>query len=241
MKIHYLQHVPFENSANIENWANSKQNKLSKTLLYENAKFPNFDCFDLLIILGGSMNIYEEDKYSWLKQEKEFIKELIKQDKYVLGICLGAQLLADALGAKVYPNNHKEIGWFPIKLTQEARNTELFKEVPETLNVFHWHGDTFELPDKSTLVASSEACANQGFIYNEKIIGLQFHLETSKISIENLIKNCNEDITNSKYIQTIAEMKEYEKINKMENVLTIFLNNLEMLITKEKNYVSGKN
>ncbi len=86
---------------------------------------------------------------------------------------------ADVLGAKVYKNQSREIGWFPIKLTEEAKNTALFKDISQEFTVFHWHGDTFDIPEKSIIICSSEACKNQGFVYNNKVIGLQFHLETS--------------------------------------------------------------
>lgn len=232
MRIHFLQHVSFENLANIEKWAKSKNFPVSKTLLYENTEFPDINSFDLLVILGGPMNIYEEEKFGWLKEEKEFINQAIKQDKYILGICLGAQLLADCLGARVYQNNHKEIGFFPIELSDETANLSLFKGFPQVLDVFHWHGDAFDLPENSVLIASSEACANQGFIYNDKIIGLQFHLEASKASVDSLIANCKDEITLGDYVQTAEQMTEFNKLEELENRLNIFLDNIEKIITK---------
>lgn len=224
MKIHYLQHVPFENLGNIENWALEKGFSLSSTKLYEEENFPELESFDFLIILGGPMNIYEEDKYSWLKKEKEFIKKAVENKKTVLGICLGAQLIADVLEAKVYKNQHKEIGWFPLKLTQ---NLGLFKDLPEELNVLHWHGDTFDIPKNCISLGSSQACKNQGFIYKNKVIGLQFHLETSRESLKNLIDNCKSELTESKYIQTAEDMlSQDENFKNLEKNLYIFLDNL---------------
>jgi len=241
MKIHYIQHVPFEDLGNIEKWAKTKSYSVSATLSYENQDFPDTDSFDLLVILGGPMNIYEEDKYSWLKKEKQFIKEAIKQNKYIIGICLGAQLLADTLGAKVYPNSQKEIGWFPINLTQHAVNSGILSGLPNILPVFHWHGDTFDLPKNSILLASSKACTNQAFVYNEKIIGLQFHLETSEISAGNLIKHCGNELNDSGCIQTPEQMMNDSNFAELETNLQIFLENLDKLIIKEKNYVQSKN
>lgn len=225
MKIHYLQHVPFENLGNIEKWALEKGFSLNSTKLYEQETFPELESFDFLIILGGSMNIYEENKYPWLKEEREFIKKAIENKKIILGICLGAQLISDVLGAKVYKNQHKEIGWFPVKLTQ---NSHLFKDFPEELNVIHWHGDTFDLPKGSTLVGSSEACKNQGYIYKNKVIGLQFHLETSSVSLKNLIDNCKYEIKDKKFIQTAEYMlSQNENFEELKKNLYVLLNNIE--------------
>jgi len=225
MRIHYLQHVPFENLGNIENWALEKGFALSSTKLYKEEDLPEVESFDFLIILGGPMNIYEEDKYSWLKTEKKFIKKAVENKKIVLGICLGAQLIADVLGAKVYQNQHKEIGWFPIKL---AQNQNLFKNMPEELNAIHWHGDTFDIPKESFPVGSSEACQNQGFVYDNKVVGLQFHLETSPESLKNLIDNCQDEIKEEKFIQTAEYMlSQNENFEELKKNLYVFLDNIE--------------
>lgn len=224
MKIHYLQHVPFENLGNIENWAVEKGFDFTCTKLYEEENLPELESFDFLIILGGPMNIYEEDKYSWLKAEKEFIKKAVENNKTVLGICLGAQLIADVLGAKVYQNKHKEIGWFPVKL---AQNQDLFKNMPDELNAIHWHGDTFDIPAESILIGSSEACQNQGFVYDNKVAGLQFHLETSPESLKNLINNCKDEIKSEKFIQTAEYMLSQDKyFENLKKNLYVFLDNI---------------
>ena len=143
MRIHYLQHVPFEDLAYIETWAKDKGHSLSVTKLYLNEKLPGMDDFDWLIVMGGPMNIYEEREYPWLVEEKQFIEEVIKTGKVVLGICLGAQLIADVLGGKVRQNDYQEIGWFPVTKTSEANNSVFFKSLPDDFMAFHWHGDTF--------------------------------------------------------------------------------------------------
>ena len=120
MNIHYLQHVPFEDLGSIKNWAKIRGHRVTATRFYRAEPLPFLDELDWLIIMGGPMNIYEEDKYPWLGHEKRFIEEVIKTDKVVLGICLGAQLIADVLGVRIYENIHKEIGWFPIQLTSEG-------------------------------------------------------------------------------------------------------------------------
>lgn len=228
MKLHYLQHVPFENLGNIEKWALNKGFSISCTQLFKNEPLPDIESFDFLVILGGPMNIYEEDKFPWLKKEKEFIKKAVENNKTVLGICLGAQLIADVLGAKVYKNQNKEIGWFPIKLSEEAKNTALFKDLPQEFSAFHWHGDTFDIPKESILICSSEACKNQGFIYKNKVIGLQFHLETSPAALKNLAENCKDEIKDEKFIQSPEYMlSQDDNFKNLEKILYKFLDNIE--------------
>jgi GMP synthase-like glutamine amidotransferase len=153
--------------------------------------------------MGGPMGVYDEDKYSWLNSEKEFIKNAIQSDKTVLGVCLGAQLIASSLGAKVYPNAQKEIGWFPIST---ATADHLLSENSDPFPVFHWHGDTFDLPANAIRIASSEACLNQAFLFSEKIIGLQFHFEVTKKSLQNMIIFCGDELVAGRYIQSADEL-----------------------------------
>ncbi|HEY5653333.1 MAG TPA: type 1 glutamine amidotransferase, partial [Pontiella sp.] len=140
--------------------------------------------------------------YPWLKAEKELIIQAVHAGKTILGVCLGAQLIADALGAKVYSGPHKEIGWFPI----QCFNSDLIW--PENqLTVFHWHGDTFDLPKGAKRIASSAACKNQAFIVKDRILGLQFHMETTLEGIETLIENCGHELVEAPFIQTPKEMR----------------------------------
>lgn len=206
MRICYLQHVPFEGLAGIEKWVESKGHSLDSVKIFNNDPFPSVEGLDLLIIMGGPMSVYEEDKHPWLVQEKRFIKEAITSGKAVLGICLGAQLIADVLGAKVYPNQYKEIGWFPIELTEEGAKSDLFNFMSARFTVFHWHGDTFDLPEGAVRIARSEGCLNQAFVYGKKVIALQFHMESTKDSLQAIMHNCSDEIVNGKYIQTADEM-----------------------------------
>ncbi len=210
MEIHYLQHVPFEGIASIEQWAKSKGHSLSATRLYQDEPLPKVEDIDWLLIMGGPMNIYEEIKYPWLAQEKRFIEQAVKHEKVILGICLGAQLVADVLGAKVFSNKYKEIGWFPIELTSAAQTSPIFNFLPKRLSVFHWHGDAFELPSGAIQIAKSDGCQNQAFIYNESIIGLQFHLESTKNSVQALLENCADEILEGKYIQKSDQLLSHE-------------------------------
>jgi GMP synthase-like glutamine amidotransferase len=227
MNIHYLQHVPFEGLGSIEAWALDRHHSLSATRFYNNEPLPSVADIDWLIVMGGPMNIYEEDKYPWLTQEKQFIDRAIEQDKTVIGICLGAQLIADVLGAKVYPGQYKEIGWLPIELTDFARDTAVFNSLPQQLTAFHWHGDTFDLPPGAIHLAHSEACQNQAFVYNQKVLGLQFHLESTPDSVAQIVKNCGDELVEGKYIQQSAEMLSSDaNFRAIDRAMSSILNNL---------------
>lgn len=206
LNIHYIQHVPFEGLGNIESWALSKGHTLSKTQLFDEETYPIIEKIDWLIIMGGPMNIYENQKYHWLSREKIFIEKVIKKGKFVTGICLGAQLIADVLGATVYKGKEKEIGWFSVTLTEEAGRSPLFNILPQSFTAFHWHGDLFEIPKSAKHIASSKGCENQAFEYQERVIALQFHLETTAESAKLLIERCGDELIEGKYIQTQNEM-----------------------------------
>jgi GMP synthase-like glutamine amidotransferase len=180
--------------------------------------------------MGGPMGAYDEKKYDWLASEKQLIKNAIRCDKTVIGICLGAQLIAQVLGAKVYPNQHKEIGWFPIQLSDEAIANKLFKGLSKTLTVFHWHGDMFDLPTDATHVASSKACKNQAFLYNEKVIGLQFHFEMTEAALQKMIENGNEELVPGSYVPT-AE-RSLNNRNLIENNKRVLFDLLDRLASQ---------
>lgn len=222
-RIHSLQHVPFEDLANIEVWARKKGHSVYRTLLFNDEALPRMDDFDWLVVMGGPMNIYEEEKYPWLVKEKKVISEAITRKKIVLGVCLGAQLIADVLGGKVYQNKFKEIGWYPVSLTPEAKKTRVFSSMSKKFMAFHWHGDTFDIPPGAIRTAESEGCAHQAFEYDGRVIGLQFHLESSEASIRKLIQNCGDELVNARYIQKAEKMLSQKnhlpEINEMMEVL----------------------
>lgn len=227
MRLHYLQHVPFEDLARIEDWARDRGHEISRTLLFDGQELPELDEFDWLVIMGGPMNIYEEDKYPWLAREKRFIREAVAGDKIVLGICLGGQLIADVMGGKVRKNPYKEIGWHPVKLTPEGQESRIFGVLPNSFMAFHWHGDTFEIPPQAIRAAESEACANQAFAFG-KAIGLQFHLESSMNSIDHLIKNCSDELVDGKYIQRPEEILSHtDRFPEMNGMMDHFLDNMQ--------------
>lgn len=228
MNIHILQHVPFEGPGSIESWAIAHGHSMTTTRLYAGDQFPSLDRFEMLIIMGGPMSVHDEFEYTWLKPEKWFIKQVVESGKPVLGICLGAQLLAITLGAEVYPSEEKEIGWFPITLDRAFADSDFGQRLPRQAEVFHWHGETFSLPDETVRIASSEACQNQGFIYNDHVIALQFHLETTHVSAESIIDNSRDELVEGKYIQTEDEMLSNElRFSENNRLMEIVLEHLE--------------
>ncbi|MGH2642377.1 MAG: type 1 glutamine amidotransferase [Chitinophagaceae bacterium] len=212
MKIQFFQHVPFEGLGSIEEWIIQRGHSLETTRFYKEDKIPSINDFDNLIIMGGPMSAHDEKIYPWLKQEKVFIQEVIENGKAIIGICLGAQLIADVLGAKVYPNKEKEIGWFPIRFTEYAKQFNAFTNISPDYTVFHWHGDTFDLPGEAKHLAYSEGCRNQAFVYDKKILGLQFHLETTNESLSQMLLHGKNELIPGKFIQPEKQILSQKKV-----------------------------
>jgi len=235
MRIHYLQHVPFEDLSSIEPILRKKGHELTAIHLYEGQQIPLVKEIDWLIVMGGPMGIYDEAKYPWLNAEKLFIKQAIESNKIVLGICLGAQLIADALGAKVCQNKHREIGWFNISRSPEVEGTVLSEVIPDQMEVFHWHGDTFDIPQGAKAIAASEACRNQGFIINNRVVGFQFHLETTLQSASALINNCRDELDKSQYVQTESEiLSDNQRFTNINQVMYSVLDALEVQNNRQR-------
>lgn len=209
-KVHCLQHESFEGMAAIKGWLTDHHFDITYTRFYESPALPETDDFDWLIIMGGPMSVNDEKQYPWLKTEKQYIKNAIERDKVVIGICLGAQLIANALGSRVYPNTYTEIGWFPISTNQQSQ-LGLLADFPDCIHVFHWHGETFDLPPGAIHLASSEACQNQIFSINNKIIGFQCHMEVDTPALLGFLDGDENTIIPAKYVQTGQEMLKLEK------------------------------
>jgi len=226
MRIHSLQHVPFEDIGSMASDFRSRGYTLSTTHWYRGDAAPAVSDFDALVVMGGPMGIHDEAIYPWLADEKILIKEAIAAGKILLGICLGAQLIADVLGGKVTRNAHKEIGWLPININPAAATHPIAQIFARYPNVFHWHGDTFALPPGAIHLASSEGCANQAYVFQGKVYGFQFHLETTPTSARALIEHCAEDIDGSRYTQPaqtiLASDEKFAQINRaMSEVIAI--------------------
>ncbi len=227
MRAHYLQHVSFEGLGSIEPWLQTVGYEITNTRLFKSEEFPSLDEIDFLVVMGGPMSVNDEDEFPWLSPEKKFIRSAIDLKKPVLGICLGAQLIANAMGARVYQNSAKEIGWFSVQGVPTAVFS--FFKFPPSIEVFHWHGETFDLPLEATLIAKSEVCKNQAFRIGKSVIGLQFHLETTPKSARDIVFNCREELVPSPYVQTEEKilsvtLESYALINQlMGNVLSFML------------------
>ncbi|MBP1675593.1 MAG: glutamine amidotransferase class-I [Bacteroidetes bacterium] len=224
LTIHLLMHVPYEGPGCIETWVQTQGHNLSYTKLYENQNLPALSNFDWLIVMGGPMSVYEEEQYNWLATEKAFIKDAIGVGKTVLGICLGSQLIADVLGASVYPNHQKEIGWFDIHKTDSGKVNSLLKDIDNDFKVFHWHGDTYDLPSGSTHLFYSNVCRHQAFLYGQRVVGLQFHFEVTAETLQGMVANGVEELTPGATVQsaeTILAEKNYFQSNNanMYNIL----------------------
>ncbi len=230
MRLHYLQHVPFENPGSILTWAAMQDFKVTKTLLFNDEDLPSHNDYDWLVIMGGPMNIYDEKNYPWLAKEKSFIHNAIEAGKLIIGFCLGGQLIADVIGGKVTKNPHLEIGWFPVRFTDESRSYETYSFFPEYTNVFHWHGDTFsKLPKNAVCMAENDACSHQAFVYNKRVFGFQFHLEITPKIISDLVDKCGDEMLPGPYVQSKNELLNYEYNKQANEWMNIFLTKLKKL------------
>jgi GMP synthase-like glutamine amidotransferase len=185
-----LQHAAFEGPGEMAAWAARRHHTVRVHHVYRGDPLPDPEGFDLLVVMGGEMNIYQYRDWPWLKEESAFIESTLNRGQRVVGICLGAQFLANALGARVVQNAEIELGWFPVTWTKEAR--EAFSGLPEISTVLHWHGDTFALPPGATRLARSEGCPEQGFLIPDKCLALQFHMEVDAALVEAFIASQGE-------------------------------------------------
>jgi GMP synthase-like glutamine amidotransferase len=206
MRILFIQHVPFEHPGYLLKWAEQHNYSCNIIHIYKSTTLPATDDFDMLIIMGGPMGAYEEDKYEWLTTEKQFIKTAIDTGKKVLGICLGCQIIANVLGSKIYPHTQKEIGWWPVKKVDESKHHSLIKYLPGKFITFHWHGDTYDLPTDAIHLFKSEACDQQGFLYKNNVAGLQFHPEVEDNLLHDITEHEKAELIPSTYIQSEEEI-----------------------------------
>jgi GMP synthase (glutamine-hydrolysing) len=173
-----LQHVAIEGPGTLASYLMARGWTLETVALYEGACLPeDAQGYQAVIVMGGPMGVYDEAAYPFLRDEQRFLIRVLAQGVPLLGICLGSQLLAKALGARVYRNPQKEIGWYTVDLTTAGAADTLFAGLTSPVPVFQWHGDAFDLPAGATPLASSPLCTNQAFRYGDRVYGLLFHLE----------------------------------------------------------------
>jgi GMP synthase-like glutamine amidotransferase len=190
-----LQHVPFEGPGTIAAWARSRGHTLGVIALQDDEDISDATSADALVVLGGPMGVGDEARFPFLRAEKQLLRAYLEAGRPVLGICLGAQLLADVLGARVAPMGYREIGWFPLRWTAAARSLPGCARVPHEMVALHWHGDTFALPPGTIRLASSDACSEQGFATpGGRAVGLQFHAEMSTNDVAALVLHARGDL-----------------------------------------------
>lgn len=249
MRIHCLQHLEFETLGIIRKWVEKRGHTLTLSSPSKTLSFPDPADYDLLLVLGGLMSVYEKEAYPWIKLEKEFVKKGIEADKAILGSCFGGQLIAEVLGGRVSKNKFKEIGWHKVKkspqpfwqatkkgesdvFSEDSFNT-LLKLFPEEFFAFMWHGDTFEIPPGARKLFESKACPNQGYLYKGKVLGLQFHPEADEVWIAKLVQNCGYELRGGKYVQEETEiLGQKAKLLETENLGFRLLDWFEEIINR---------
>jgi GMP synthase (glutamine-hydrolysing) len=227
MRIHYFQHVPFEGLGSIEAWAQQRGHILSVTRWFADETPPPLTAVDAVVVLGGPMNADDDQRYPWLTLEKRWLEQALQHEKRVLGICLGSQLIARVLGARVYANDQQEIGWLPITFSAGA-TAHLLPTLPPSMIVFHWHGDTFDLPPGATHLASSAGCGQQAYRYAAHVLAFQYHPEATPMSVQSMLTHDDIPADGGIYVQsaaTIAAETAYYAENQavMGGILTRFL------------------
>ena len=188
-RIHFIQHVAFEAPGLILSWAQKNKYTYSTSILSDGDSLPKPTDFDLLVIMGGPMSANDDEEFIWLKAEKKLVADCLELKKPIVGICLGAQIIANVIGSKVYRAKEKEIGWWPIEASSEIALSKLMPHLPDELTVFHWHGETFDLPPGARLLASTKTCPNQAFEFNDHVLGLQFHMEVTPDEVNSMWEN----------------------------------------------------
>jgi len=206
MRITCLQHMAIEAPARIADWAQARGHVLDTRHVYQGAPLPAPTEFEMLLVMGGAMGVYDSDQHPWMTPEIALVRRAIDAGRRVLGICLGSQILAAALDAPVYPHSEKEIGWFPVRERPGSAGTALEGLIGESKLVLHWHGDTFDLPAGAALLASSEATVNQAFSYGPRVLGLQFHLELGPAHVRTFVQRLAGELDGSRWVQTAEEI-----------------------------------
>lgn len=234
MRVLVLHHVP-QRPIVVQSWVDKNNHQLSAIFTPECMIYPEPDEYDLFIIMGGPMSV--NDPLLWIGRELDFIHRLLKAAKPVLGICLGAQLMAKALGAKVFGLGQREIGWFDVNQVEHpVRETHWLMDcLPRSFSPFHWHGDSFEMPDGAVHLYQSEGCDNQAFAINENIVGLQFHLDFRLCTAERVANESAEQLLEGgDYVQSLSEiLSEPERFEEANEFLFRVLDGFSECVRKD--------
>lgn len=207
MRILLLQHDPLDGPGALTEWAFLRGHSLSTCLICEGEPLPSHDSYDLLVSLGGPMGAYEEEKHPWLIAEKEYLRQAVTAGKRILGLCLGCQLLADALGGRAFRHTCKEFGWQPIEPLQPGVN---WFGTSDPFQAFQWHGDTYAIPPGAMRLARNDAAEEQAFLLRgpsgNAVLGLQFHLEWTEAMAREALAEPDVAPSPSPSVQSPAEI-----------------------------------
>jgi GMP synthase-like glutamine amidotransferase len=203
MRIHSIVHAGHEGIGAIAQWIEFHGFTHTSTDIGNGDSFPSPGDFDMLIIMGGPMSV--NDRLDWINKEKILILNSINSGKYVVGICLGAQMIASALGAKISKNEYKEIGWFPVRKSMWVSHP-ITNYLPLHFTTFHWHGEKFDIPEGAIRIMESEACPNQAFVYGNRTVGFQYHMEFTPEMLQIMIDKGKNELVKSVYVQTAGEI-----------------------------------
>jgi GMP synthase-like glutamine amidotransferase len=194
VQIHVIKHTAFEGPGSIATWAKERGYRMETTEVAQGQALPSPRDFDALVLMGGPMSVNDEEKHPWLRPEKALVRETLGLGRKVLGVCLGAQMIASALGAKVRTNTLEEIGWFPIEATAAGQKHPFFKRMPPVLMAFHWHGETFDLPSGAVHLARSAACEHQAYALGTQALALQCHMEVDAASLRDMTHGLTDEL-----------------------------------------------
>jgi GMP synthase-like glutamine amidotransferase len=208
MRIHVIKHERLEGPGAIAAWAGERGHRTATTELSLGEPLPRPADFDALVLMGGSMSVNDEDRFAWLRPEKQLVRDSLDAGRKILGICLGAQMIASALGAPVTQNPEKEIGWFPVEATDAGWEHPFWLGLPRALPVFHWHGETFGLPKGAVHLLRSAACEHQGYAIGSQALALQCHPEVDAVSVAEMVENGRGELESGRwFIQTEEAIK----------------------------------
>lgn len=215
MRVHCIIHADFETPGYYETWAQKNGLDCTITHIAKNEPLPSVDDFDILLCMGGPQSPLQIEQYPYLSDEIALIKQAVAQDKKVLGVCLGAQLIAESYGAKTEKSPHKEVGVFPLSLTEEGKADPFIQHFPEQFHSAHWHNDMPGIPPQAKILAHSEGCPRQIVCFSPKVYGFQCHLELSQERISWLIAHCPGDLSPARYVQEPEAIlaQDYNAIN----------------------------
>ncbi len=232
MKILFVLHAAFESPGSIAKWAEQQGHATQEVHPYKGEKLPDAEQFDFLVVMGGPQSPIHIEQSPYLYDEIELIKSAIQAKKRVLGVCLGAQLIGEALGAKTEHSPHREIGAYPVELLEAAAADPVFGEFPKKFDVMHWHSDMPGIPKGAVLLAKSAGCPRQAFRYGDRVYGFQCHFELTQVLVKGMIDHCPEDLKPGEYIMSEADLMavDYAQINLLLEAILNYMAELPELV-----------